>query len=529
MKKNLFKISIILLCFAFLLLITLCKPDALNTENEEAEEFPDIQMPSEEDSSISEEMNSIELIHNPELRILIMSNDFSSDMHDTVKVTSNKDIIMKGEDGTVFAEYPAWEMIDLDSFGLKTGESLIFESRGKLSVRSLNRAQGIPEYYGKLQIYREESGYAIINIVAMEDYLLTVVPSEMPSTYPLEALKAQAICARSYAYHYVINESGLPHDANMNDSTAFQVYNNIQETDNTNQAVKETEGMILTKDGVPVSTYFFSTSCGFTTNETVWKEYFQGNENEDGEEPTISYIPGSKSAEPDIMFAPVAVAQPQEVEAISTDSGLGILYTADALMQEQNFRAYIQSDTSNFLENDEQWYRWNYHGKVSDAEIENRLKDRYAAHPDLILTYDEKKEKYVNQAIKTVGDIINIEIVKRLPGGVADELLIETTADDYLIIGEYNIRYVLSDGVSEVTRNDGSKVVVSNLLPSAYFIIEPEMSDSEMWTEISLVGGGYGHGVGMSQNGAKQAALQGMSCEDILRLFYREFDLVVVK
>jgi stage II sporulation protein D len=173
-----------------------------------------------------------------------------------------------------------------------------------------------------------------------------------------------------------------------------------------------------------------------------------------------------------------------------------------------------------FLEAEEQWYRWTYEGVISSDVIEDRLKARYEARPDLILTLDKKEDVYVNQDIEKLGNITNIEVTKRLPGGVADELLIETTKDTYLIIGEYNIRYILSDGKSEIIRNDGSVVTVSNLLPSAYFIIEPEISSSGSIETIFLTGGGYGHGVGMSQNGARQAALQGMSCEEILELFY---------
>ena len=189
----------------------------------------------------------------------------------------------------------------------------------------------------------------------------------------------------------------------------------------------------------------------------------------------------------------------------------------------------MKSDASDFLETEEQWYRWTYQGTISSEEIEKRLVARYAARPDLILTYDKTSDSYVNQEVGEVGTITNIEVVKRLPGGVADELLIETNKETYLVIGEYNIRYVLSDGVSEVVRNDGSAVTVSNLLPSAYFIIEPETNFSDTIGTIALSGGGYGHGVGMSQNGAKQAALNGMTCEEILGLFYSGLELKEVK
>lgn len=534
MKKNIFKIVIIIVCFVFVLVVALKKPELSfeNASEQKEEGTEEMQTPeslTSEEEEAQVETPQIDLVSNPELRVLIKSGDFSKDIHETVKVSSDEDFTLLGEDGTVLAEYNAWEIVNLDSFQLKENETLIFDSEGTITLHSLTRAQGTPSYYGKIQIYKEAEGYTVINIVPMEEYLLTVVPSEMLSTYPLEALKAQAVCARSYAYHYVLGEPALPRNAHMNDSTDYQVYNNIQETESTNLAVQETEGMILVKDGMPVPTYFFSTSCGFTTNETVWKEYFGGKEWEDGEVPTVAYKVGWTEDEHDVSFAPIAVAKPEAVEAISTDSGVGILYTADALTQEANFRAYMNSDASDFLENEEQWYRWTYQGTITSEELEKRLIARYAVRPDLILTYDKTNESYVNQEIDSVGTITNIEVVRRLPGGVADELLIETDKDTYLVIGEYNIRYVLSDGVSEVIRNDGSAVTVSNLLPSAYFIIEPETKSSDTIGTIVLSGGGYGHGVGMSQNGAKQAALNGMTCEEILGLFYSGLELKEVK
>ncbi len=537
LKKNFLKILIIVICFAFVLLLTVKEkklPDAQDTP--QLTEDGDAQgSAGDEDETVGklpgmeDVTETIELVNNPELRILITTADFMGSVHERVKVTSNEAFKLLGEDGTVFAEYNAWEIIDLDDYDLKTDENLIFESDGQMQILSLKRAQGTPAYYGSLQIYKEDNGYSIVNIVTMEDYLLTVVPSEMPSTYPLEALKAQAICARSYAYHHVVNSSGLPRGANMNDSTDYQVYNNIQETEGTTQAIKETEGMVLTRNGMPVSTYFFSTSCGFTTNESIWKEYFAGVDLEENETPEMVYRAGQKAEPEEVMFYPVAVAEATAVETFSTDSGLGILYTADALSEENNFKAYLQSDTKDFLEAEEQWYRWTYNGSITSERIQERLAARYAVRPDLILTYDEENDNYVNQPVGTVGKIINIEVIKRLDGGVADELLIETDKDSYLVIGEYNIRYVLSDGVSEVIRNDGSAVDVSNLLPSAYFIIEPETTATGEVETIHLIGGGYGHGVGMSQNGAKQAALQGMTCEEILALFYSGLELVEVK
>ena len=68
------------------------------------------------------------------------------------------------------------------------------------------------------------------------------------------------------------------------------------------------------------------------------------------------------------------------------------------------------------------------------------------------------------------------------------------------MISEYNIRAVLCDGVTKVVRQDGSEVAMPNLLPSAFFVIEPS-HDKKNVVGYNIIGGGFGHGVGMSQNG----------------------------
>ena len=61
---------------------------------------------------------------------------------------------------------------------------------------------------------------------------------------------------------------------------------------------------------------------------------------------------------------------------------------------------------------------------------------------------------------------------KRGPGGIADELVIQTKENTYKVISEHNIRYVLNNGESKVVRQDGSEIAAPNLLPSGFFVIE---------------------------------------------------------
>ena len=110
----------------------------------------------------------------------------------------------------------------------------------------------------------------IINELPLEEYLYSVVPSEMPWSYNYEALKAQAICARSFAYKHVMNNSYSEYGAHVDDSTSFQVYNNSEEQTVSNAAVDETYGQVLMHGSDIISAYFYSTSSGATTTSTVW-------------------------------------------------------------------------------------------------------------------------------------------------------------------------------------------------------------------------------------------------------------------
>lgn len=101
-----------------------------------------------------------------------------------------------------------------------------------------------------------------------------------------------------------------------------------------------------------------------------------------------------------------------------------------------------------------------------------------------------------------------------------DELLIETDKGIYKVISEYNIRYILNQG-GTVIRQDGSASEGFSLLPSAYLIIDVVKEDDDV-IGYTIIGGGYGHGVGMSQNGARTMGMENMDCENILSFFFKD-------
>lgn len=121
--------------------------------------------------------------------------------------------------------------------------------------------------------------------IPLEEYVVGVVASEMPADFAEEALKAQALTARTYIVKQMLSEKklDLPKDANVADSIIYQVYKSPQELKNIwssdynwkiekiQAAVKATTGKILTYDGLPIDATFFSTSNGYTENaEAIW-------------------------------------------------------------------------------------------------------------------------------------------------------------------------------------------------------------------------------------------------------------------
>jgi stage II sporulation protein D len=138
---------------------------------------------------------------------------------------------------------------------------------GGRHVRLLGKADnGVRDglYRGAIEV-RTAAGFGLnaINAIAMEDYLLGVVPSESPSSWPAAALQAQAVVARSYAMASNVNGKGF----NQYADTRSQVYRGyLGEAPSTSAAVAATSGQVVVYDGVVATTFFFSTSGGYTEN-----------------------------------------------------------------------------------------------------------------------------------------------------------------------------------------------------------------------------------------------------------------------
>ena len=104
----------------------------------------------------------------------------------------------------------------------------------------------------------------------MEDYIRYVLPSEMPLSFSYEALKAQAVCARTFTYGQMKNDTYARYGANLDDSIAYQAYHATTSYEVTDQAVADTAGMVMTYKGKLADCYYYSTSPGYSENLEVW-------------------------------------------------------------------------------------------------------------------------------------------------------------------------------------------------------------------------------------------------------------------
>lgn len=121
------------------------------------------------------------------------------------------------------------------------------------------------QWRGALEISVGASGVDVVNAIDLEDYVRGVISGESPSSWPAEALKAQAVAARTYA---VTTDAGSRTDGfTQYADTRSQVYRGVAaDTAATDAAVAATTHQVVTYGGKPVTTYFFSTSGGHTEN-----------------------------------------------------------------------------------------------------------------------------------------------------------------------------------------------------------------------------------------------------------------------
>ena len=256
--------------------------------------------------------------------------------------------------------------------------------------------------------------------------------------------------------------------AHLDDSTSFQVYNNIDAQVSTTNAVRGTVGEIVTSNGAAVETMYYSTSCGLGSTGLRLNK--------------INKTPAD--------------------------------LTSNAAFED----FIINSDETDY-EAKEAFYRWNYETILNAELLEKRIKECYNKNKNNVLYLDDSGQFCLADEFGDIGKIEDIFVAERSAGGRAEKLVFRGSKNTAMVCGEYQIRYVLLNEDKLICRQDGTTVSMTALLPSAFVEIETGQNDGSV-IGYSVVGGGYGHGNGMSQNGAGNMASDGYTYLDILTLFY---------
>ena len=282
-------------------------------------------------------------------------------------------------------------------------------------------------------------------MIEVEDYLKGVVPNEMPVHFGLEALKAQSVAARNYVLSPRTKSSP---NYDVVDSVASQVYFGANtEKPLANQAVEETEGVVAIYDWNLILAQYSSTAGGYTES---YSHAFS--------DPLTKEFPSKEK--PYLKAVPDIISQ-------------------SPLNTEEAASAYYKS-TPDAYDIRSPYFRWTKEWNAK--ELHDVLQNTLIA---------QSATGFVHPAFKKgdkLDDLVELKVLRRGDSGKIVEMEVITRTQKYKIFKELVVRRLLT--------KDGKA------LPSANVVFDNILDDNGNLVSIKAYGGGFGHGVGMSQYGA---------------------------
>lgn len=339
----------------------------------------------------------------------------------------------------------------------------------------------------------ENSKLISINYVELESYLYGVVPNEISASWGMESLKAQAVAARTYAVSCLNPNASYGYD--LDDNQNSQVYRGfISEKESTNNAVDETKGEMLYFNNKLIQAFYHSTSGGSTENsENVWFDklpYLVGVEDEYSDRSGSPYNEWQKSY------------QKNEIIKKLKDDGHDVkeLYGIEITKVSENNRVMeciFLTDIGEIVY------------KKENARLLLGLMSSWFTIENGSIFY------FTNEF--TLDNKVNSDELTTVPsrGGILDSITDENKEDENqnenkITTGSVTGKYVIT--ASGTKKISPEKIAV--ISSKGVSVLETNSSD------YNFQGRGWGHGIGMSQYGAKQMAAEGFTYDEILKHYY---------
>ena len=349
------------------------------------------------------------------------------------------------------------------------------KNKDKFVVRTTD-ARGIwvgeKRYAGKLNIFIGDKDISVVNILGVENYLSSVVGSEMPTKWPMEALEAQAIASRTYALKQKANSL-----FDIDSTHKNQVYNGLESiTVKTKKAVRATRSLVLVYKNKLINALFHSSSAGMTENsQDVWKNkypYLSSVKDFDKNNPKLRWQKRFSNEELQNLFPRIGGIKQIEILNI-TNTG-----------RVKNVK--IQGD----------------HGsaQISGLDIRKKMNLKSTLVRFKLIEENENPKKIPTSSLENKPTTYFIK------------------AGDNLFDISYRHNVSLYELVTLNSIKDPTLININQML-----LIPRKQVKNTSSTQKTLVVSGYGsgHGVGMSQWGAKYMASKGAKAEEILKHFYK--------
>lgn len=381
-------------------------------------------------------------------------------------------------------------------------------------------------YRGNIEVRRfSKSDMTVINHLSMQEYLYGVVPREIGGNSPLEAVKAQAIVARTYATKNYGRRASLGFD--VYPTVDDQAYGGYEwENKNSNLAVDETDGQVVVYQGELIGGYYFSTSGGYTeSSENVWGgkyDYLQAVP--DPYEPEVA---GNTTWE--VEYTAKEIKEMLEAKGIDVGDIISlepIEYTEAGrvltlkVVGIEGEKLITKSKTREYLGLKSQWYTINDEApEVKEFDDEDL--------PGSHTSSEEEDDWWMKEDSKTGEDLEDGECIVIQPDYSSDEGKLAPKEDSRQEDTEKERKPLLTAILQAFTK-DKETLEEKWIKKDSEEVKEVNTEYQSVSSQTTFVfrGRGWGHAIGMSQNGAKGMAEEGFSCEEIIQWYYSGVDII---